>query len=56
MKYIDEMATRTTADLVRYARTYIVGKPFVLGVLIPPGDRRRINLTERELVLLGVAK
>lgn len=56
MKYIDQMATRTTADLVRYARTYIVGKPFVMGVLIPPGDRRRINLTERELVLLGVAK
>lgn len=56
MKYVDEMATRTTADLQRYARTYIVGKPFVLGVLIPPADRRRINLTERELVLLGAPK
>jgi zinc protease len=56
MKYIDEMATRTAADLQRYARTYIVGKPFVVGVLIPPGDRKRINLTERELVLLGAPK
>ena len=56
MKYVDEMATRTIADLQRYARTYIVGKPFVLGVLIPPADRRRLNLTERELVLLGAPK
>ena len=53
MKYVDEMATRTIPDLQRYARTYIVGKPFVLGVLIPPADRRRLNLTERELVLMG---
>lgn len=53
MKYIDEMAKRTTADLQQYAKTYIVGKPFVIGVVIPPADRRRINLTERELVLLG---
>ena len=56
MKYVDEMATRTIADLQRYARTYIVGKPFVLGVLIPPADRRRLNLTERDLVLLGAPK
>jgi len=56
MKYVDEMAIRTTADLQRYARAYIVNKPFVVGVLIPPADRRRINLTERELVLLGAPK
>ena len=56
MKYVDEMASRTATDLQRYARTYIVNKPFVLGVLISPGDRRRINLTERELLLMGVAR
>jgi len=56
LKYIDEMASRTAIDLQRYARTYIVNKPFVLGVLISPGDRRRINLTERELLLMGVAR
>jgi zinc protease len=56
MKYVDEMAIRTTADLQRYARTYILGKPFVIGVVIPPAERRRINLTERELVLMGAPK
>lgn len=56
MKYIDEMAKRTTADLQQYAKTYIIGKPFVIGVLIPPADRKRINLTERELLLLGAPK
>jgi zinc protease len=52
-KYIDEMAKRNAIDLQRYARTYIVNKPYVLGVMISPSDRRRINLTERELMLLG---
>lgn len=53
MKYVDEMAARTAADLQHYARRYIVDKPFVVGVLISPDDRRRINLTERELILMG---
>jgi zinc protease len=52
-KYIDEMARRGIADLQRYARTYIVTKPFVLGVMISPQDRRRVGLTERELMLIG---
>jgi zinc protease len=52
-KYIDEMAKRNAADLQSYARKYIVGKPHVIGVMISPADRRRINLTERELVLIG---
>jgi len=53
MKYVDEMAIRTAADLQQYARRYIIDKPLVVGVLIPPDDRRRINLTERELILMG---
>ena len=52
-KYIDEMARRGIADLQRYDRTYIVTKPFVLGVMISPQDRRRVGLTERELMLIG---
>ncbi len=53
MKYIDEMAKRSVADLQRYARTYIVNKPYVVSVLLSSDDRRRINLTERELLILG---
>lgn len=56
LKYVDEMAARTAADLQAYARKYIVGKPFVIGVLIAPADRRRIGLTERELTLLGASR
>lgn len=56
MKYVDEMARQTAADLQRYARTYIVGKPMVIGVLMSPDDRRRSNITERELLLIGGAR
>lgn len=49
MGYVDNMAAQTTADLAAYARRYIVGKPHVTGVLIAPGDRKAIGLTEGEL-------
>src|SRR5690606_26668005 len=52
-RYIDEMATQTAADLQRYARTYIVGRPRVTGVRLPRGTRERLGLTEAELATLG---
>ncbi len=56
MKYVDEMAKRTADDLRAYARKYIIGRPSVIGVLISPDDRRRIGLSERELILLGAPR
>jgi zinc protease len=53
MGYVDNMAAQRVDDLRRYARTYIVGKPHVVGVLISPTSRRRLNLTEAELTALG---
>lgn len=53
IRYVDEMAAQTPADLQRYARTYIVGKPHVTGVMLPQGARRALSLTERELADLG---
>jgi len=53
MKYNDEMAKRTAGDLRAYANKYIVGKPHIVGVMMAPGDRRRINLTEPELTKMG---
>jgi zinc protease len=47
--YTDMMAKQTPDDLRRYARTYIVGKPHVVGVLLSPQVRRRLGLTEAEL-------
>jgi zinc protease len=47
--YTDMMAKQTPDDLRRYAGTYIVAKPHVVGVLLSPEMRRRVNLTEAEL-------
>ena len=49
MGYVDNMANQTVADLQRYARTYIIGKPRITGVLIAPDARARLNLTVADL-------
>jgi len=48
--YIDNMARQTPDDLRRYVRTYIAGKPRVVGVLISPEDRQQIGLTDADLL------
>jgi len=53
MKYNDEMAKRSAADLRGYANRYIVGKPHVVGIMISPADRKKINLSESELEKMG---
>jgi len=35
--YADSLATRRPADLTRFVRRYLAGRPFVLGLLVPPG-------------------
>jgi hypothetical protein len=47
------MARQTPAELVRYARTYILGKPHVTGVMLSIGERQALNLTPAELQRLG---
>lgn len=56
LRYIDEMAAQGPADLQRYARTYIVGKPHITGVMLPRGARAALRLTEAELADLGAAR
>jgi zinc protease len=56
LRYVEEMAAQTPADLQRYARTYILGKPRIVGVMLPQGARRTLNLTERELAGFGGAR
>jgi zinc protease len=50
MGYVDNMAKQTPEDLRRYAARYIVGKPHIAGVLLPPQTRAALNLKESELV------
>jgi zinc protease len=47
--YVDNMAKQSLGDLQRYAGTYIVGKPRLVGVLMSPEDRGTLKLTERDL-------
>jgi zinc protease len=49
LRYNDAMAAQSPADLQRYVRTYIIGKPRVTGVLIAPSARAALGLTEAEL-------
>jgi zinc protease len=54
MGYVDAMAQQTPADLQRYAARYIVGRPHVTGVLLSADDRRRLGLTEQQLLAYSV--
>jgi zinc protease len=49
--YVDAMAHQTLADLQRYARRYIVGKPHVRGVLIDRDANATVRLTAKELTV-----
>jgi zinc protease len=51
--YGDNMAAQTTKDLNDYAARYIVNKPRVVGVMIDPDSRRRIALTDSDLLAAG---
>ena len=51
MGYVDNMAQQRTTDLRTYARTYIIGKPHITGVLISPADRAALKLSSDELVI-----
>jgi zinc protease len=53
LRYVDEMARQTPADLQRYARDFIIGKPHITGVMVPRGARQAMNLSEAELATLG---
>lgn len=50
MGYVDNMAAQSLQDLRAYARKYIVGKPRVVGILLPPGVKERIGLTEADVL------
>ncbi len=50
MGYVDNMAQQTLDDLRSYARTYILGKPHIAGVLISPEARRSLNLAPEHLL------
>jgi zinc protease len=48
--YVPNMQRVTRADLARYVRTYIAGKPFVVGAMLSPEARRQTQLTPASLL------
>lgn len=50
LQYVDEMARQSLADLGRYAASYIVGRPRVVGIMLPPGVKEELQLREAEVL------
>lgn len=50
MGYVDSMASQTLDDVRAYARKYIVGKPMIVGLLLPPGVKAQLGLTNADLL------
>lgn len=49
MGYVDNMAQQSSADLQRYVRHYILGRPCVTGVLLSPDAQAQLGLTAEGL-------
>ncbi len=56
LKYVDEMARRSPAQLQEYARKYIIDRPRVVGVLLSPEARAQLSLTDDELSRWGTVQ
>ena len=41
--YVDNLSTRTPADLGAFVGRYLTGKPFVIGVLAPPSESEKVQ-------------
>ena len=50
MGYVDNMAAQTLDDVRNYARKYIVGKPMVVGILLPPGVKADLGLRDADVL------
>jgi zinc protease len=48
--YVPNMLKVTRADIAQFARQYLVGKPYVAGVLIAPAAAQQVGLTADKLI------
>jgi len=48
--YVPNMQRVTRGDLARYVNTYVTGKPYVVGAMLNPEDRKKIGLTPEQLL------
>ena len=48
--YVPNMQKVTRADIARFAKRYLEGKPFVVGALMSPEVRQQLKLTPQQLL------
>jgi len=48
--YVPNMQKVTREDIAKFAKTYIQGKPFVVGAMMSPADRKKLSLTTSMLI------
>ena len=46
--YIENLKKVTRADMARYVKSYIFGKPYVMGVMLSSDAQETIKLTPKE--------
>jgi zinc protease len=44
LNYVDNLKKATRQDIAQYLNTYVNGKPYVMGVLSSPQDRKKLGL------------
>ena len=49
--YTANMQRATREDIADFVRDYMIGKPYVAGVLISPADRQRVGLQPSQLLM-----
>lgn len=54
--YVDSLAARRPADLARFVSRYLAGRPFVAGVLAPPGQERAASALLRQVIEYSEAR
>jgi zinc protease len=52
MGYVDNLSTRTPADLHTYVMKYITKQPFVVGILTTPTDGKQVEIFLKQFVEL----
>lgn len=49
LNYVDNLNAVTREDIANYVRTYILDKPYVMGVLLSPEQKKELGLTDAAL-------
>ena len=44
LNYVDNLKKVSKADIDAYVQTYIQGKPYIMGILISPQDRKKLSM------------